>query len=94
MRNEKPGKKNWRWPSGHNVGPHDPTIAAGAGGSGDRVNQIDPNDNLRRGHVADCQDGLGPGARDAKQTRAGGLGELDPAGRRLRVALAAVLIRS
>ena len=36
----------------------------------------------------------GAGVRDAEPARAGGLVELDPAGRRLRVALAAVLIRS
>ena len=40
---------------------------------------VDPNDDLRRGHVADRQDGIGSSARDAEPARAGGLVELSHA---------------
>jgi hypothetical protein len=72
--------------------PHDPAVTIGAGGSGDRVNQLpysaavgsrraaDPvhsSDYFRRGDVANRQDGIGQGARDAEPAYAGGLVELD-----------------
>jgi hypothetical protein len=46
-------------------------------GSRGPADQIDPNDDLRRGHVAGREDGVGPSPRDAESARAGGLVELD-----------------
>jgi DNA-binding NtrC family response regulator len=54
-------------------------------GSRGPADPVDPNDDNRRGYVADRQDGIGPGARDAEPNSARRVVELRGRGRILIV---------
>jgi len=58
----------------------------------DAADPFDPDQRLRRGHVADRQDSVGSGTSDAKAIHTGQLVELDPAARRHRAALVMLVI--